>query len=320
MASLKLVVVCDPEAPHLSGLSRLPADTKVIKSLDRNHLTAEAADADAILNCTGRGELLQAMWPLAKRLRWVHSLAAGVEGQLFRELVESDVPLTNSRGVYKESLGEFVIGAALFFAKDFPRMMANRAAGRWEQFDVEMLNRQTMGIVGYGEIGSACARRAKALGMTVHAMRRRAAEQSDIIDRWYTRSEMLALMRASDYVVVTAPLTPETRGLVGAEQIAAMKPTAVVMNVGRGPVIDEAALAKALEAGKIRGAALDVFETEPLPAGHPFWGLDNVLLSPHCADHVEGWLESAVTFFVGNFERFASGQPLENVVDKRAGY
>lgn len=320
MASLKLVVVSDPEAPHLSGLSRLPAGTKVITSLDSDRLTAEAADADAILNCTGRGEPLEAMWPVAERLRWVHSLAAGVEGQLFPDLVDSDIPLTNSRGVYKESLGEFVVGAALFFAKDFRRMMANRAEGKWEQFDVEMLDRQTMGIVGYGEIGSACARRAKALGMTVYGMRRRPAEPSDIVDRWYTAAQILDLMRASDYVVVTAPLTPETRGLIGAEQIAAMKPTAVVMNVGRGPVIDETALAKALDARSIRGAALDVFETEPLPAGHPFWQLDNLLLSPHCADHVEGWLDSAVTFFVSNFERFASGQPLQNIVDKRAGY
>ena len=320
MASLKLIVLSDPGASHLSELSRLPAGTQVVTTLSSERAVAEAPDTDVILNCTGRGELMEAMWPAAKRLRWVHSMAAGVEGQLFRDLVESDIPLTNSRGVYKESLGEFVMAAALFFAKDLRRMMANRAARNWEQFDVEMLAGRTMGIVGYGEIGGACARRAKAFGMTVYAMRRRPAEPSDIVDRWYTGSELLDLMQVSDYVVVTAPLTPETRGLIGAEQIAAMKPNAIIMNVGRGPVIDETALARALQARSIRGAALDVFETEPLPPEHPFWALDNVLLSPHCADHVDGWLESAVTFFVSNFERFVAGQPLENVVDKRAGY
>ena len=320
MASIKLVVLSDPDAPHLSELSRLPAATNMVTTLDRDRAIAEAADADVVLNCTGRGELLEAMWPAAKKLRWVHSLAAGVESQLVRDLVESDVPLTNSRGVYKESLGEFVIAAALFFAKDLRRMIANQSAGRWEQFDVEMLNRQRMGIVGYGEIGGACARRAKALGMTVYGMRRRPAQPTDVVDRWYTAAELQDLMAVSDYVVVTAPLTPETRGLVGAEQIAAMKPTGVIMNVGRGPVIDEPALVNALEARAIRGAALDVFDQEPLPAGHPFYRLDNVLLSPHCADHVDGWLESAVVFFVSNFERFAAGQPLENVVDKKAGY
>jgi phosphoglycerate dehydrogenase-like enzyme len=320
MTSLKLVVLGDPAAPHLSGLDRLPPGTGVTVSLDRDKVVAEAPDADVIVNTTGRSELLEAMWPALTRLRWVHSTAAGVENQLFREFVDSDIPLTNSRGVYKESLGEFVVAAALFFAKDLPRMMANRAAHNWEQFDVEMITGRIMGIVGYGEIGAACAQRAKALGMTVHAMRRRPAQPTELVDRWYTGAELLELMRNSDYVVVTAPLTPETRGLIGAEAIAAMKPSAVIMNVGRGPVIDEAALAEALEKKSIRGAAIDVFETEPLPADHPFWKLDNLLLSPHCADHVDGWQESAVAFFVENFSRFVAGEPLKNLVDKRAGY
>lgn len=320
MPSLKLVVICDPAAPHLSELARMPDGTQVVVTKDPERLTAEARDADAILNCTGRGEPLRAIWPVAAKLRWIHSLAAGVEDQLFPEFVESPIPLTNSRGVFRESLGEFVIAATLFFAKDLRRMIASQTAGRWEQFDVEMVTGQTMSIVGFGEIGGACAKRAKALGMNVYAMRRRPAEPMEIVDRWFTLSERFEMLRASDYVVVTAPLTPETRGLIGEAEFAAMKPTAVVMNVGRGPVIDEKALIGALESRRIRGAALDVFETEPLPEGHPFYRLDNVLLSPHCADHVTDWLESGVRFFVSNFERFAAGVPLRNVVDKKAGY
>ena len=123
-----------------------------------------------------------------------------------------------------------------------------------------------------------------------------------------------------DYVAVTAPLTPETKGLIGAREFALMKPEAVILNVGRGPVIDEPAMIEALRSKRIRGAALDVFDVEPLPPDSPFWSLDNVLLSAHCADHVDGWVESAVVFFLQQFERWRIGQPLRNVVDKRAGY
>lgn len=128
---------------------------------------------------------------------------------------------------------------------------------------------------------------------------------------------MLAL---SDYVLVTAPLTPATRGMVGEAELDAMKSSAVLINLGRGPVVDEAALIRALQRGKIRGAALDVFDQEPLPAGHPFFRLKNVLLSPHCADHTPDWLERAMRCFLENFERFQKGEPLSNVVDKRSGY
>jgi phosphoglycerate dehydrogenase-like enzyme len=123
-----------------------------------------------------------------------------------------------------------------------------------------------------------------------------------------------------DYIVVSAPLTPETRGMIGEPEFAAMKPNAVVINVGRGPVIDEAAMVRALTEKRIKGAALDVFDHEPLPAGHPLYALENVLLSPHCADHTPDWLEQAMRFFVAQFERFAKGEPLQNVVNKKLGY
>jgi len=236
--------------------------------------------------------------------------------------VDSPVPLTNGRGVFSQSLGEFVIGAALFFAKDFRRMLRNQAAGEWGQFDVEEVRGQTMGIVGYGDIGRACAQRAHAMGMKVLALRRR-PELSEG-DRWvsgvYGLDRLLEMMPECDYVVAAAPLTPATRALIGEAAIHAMKQTAVLMNVGRGPVVDEKALIAALESGRIRGAALDVFEHEPLPAGHPFYKLENLLLSPHCADHTADWLEQAMQFFIDQFARFAGGEPLLNVVDKKAGY
>jgi len=232
------------------------------------------------------------------------------------------VPLTNSSGVYSRSLGEFVAAGVLFFAKDLHRMQRNQAAGRWEQFDVEMAHDKTMGIVGYGDIGRCAAHLAKALGMRVIALRRR-PEQSQgdpLVDEALGTDRLLELMARSDYVVVAAPLTPDTRGLVSADAIAAMKPSGVMINVGRGAVIDEPALIDALRQKRIRGAALDVFAQEPLPAGHPMYGLDNLLLSPHCADHTQTWIDDAMHFFTGNLERFLSGEPLRNVVEKRLGY
>src|SRR5579863_5759422 len=185
-----------------------------------------------------------------------------------------------------------------------------------------MLAGRTLGIVGYGGIGSAAAERARPFGMKILALRRRAtlSVKDPLVDETFPSGRINDLMAASDYVMVAAPLTPETRGMVGAAQIAAMRPDAVIINVGRGPVIDQSALQAALEAGKIRGAALDVFEVEPLPAGHPFYKMPNVLVSPHTADRVEDFHALAYQAFFENFQRFEAGQPLINLVDKHAGY
>lgn len=304
---MHVLVLCDPAAPHLRPLKELSAQCTI--SLDPAELRAAVAEAEVILNCTGSSELLAPIWPETKRVRWVHSLSAGVEGQLFPELVASDVPLTNARGVYKRSLAEWALAAMLFFAKDLRRMLRSQAEARWDQFDVDMLAGATLGVVGFGEIGRAAARLAEGFGMRVEGLGRR-----------HTPEQRLDLMRRSDYLLIAAALTPETRRLIGAEEIAALKPTCVLINVGRGAVVDEAALANALETRSIRGAALDVFEIEPLPADHPFWRLDNVLLSPHTADHTATWLDEAVAMFIENYGRFTRGEPLLNVVDKKAGY
>jgi phosphoglycerate dehydrogenase-like enzyme len=320
--SIKLLVISDPAARHLRLLEQLPNSTEIVTASSADSLRPAAPTADVILNGMGQGDILRELWPLAGKVRWVHSLSAGVEGVLFPELVDSPVPLTNARGVFKESLGEFVIAAALFFAKDLRRMLRGQAEERWDQFDMEELYRQSMGIVGYGELGRAAATRARALGMKIYAVRRRPELYKDdpIVHRAFAVADLREMAAISDYLVVAAPLTPSTRNLVDESVIRAMKPTGVLINIGRGPVIDEAALIRALEEKRIRGAALDVFNVEPLPKGHPFWRLENVLLSPHCADHTATWLDEAMQCFVDNFRRFTQGEPLENVVDKPAGY
>lgn len=320
MDKTKLLVLANSSQPELALLDRLPVLTTI-----GNDLTAieqPAAEAEVILCWPGPSRLLERIWPSARNVRWVHCVYAGLDGFFFPKLVDSDVPVTNSRGVFSDSLGEFVIGAVLFFAKDFRRMIRSQAAETWDPFDVEEIGGQTIGILGYGSIGKAVAVRAKAMGMRVVALRRApdSSPPDPSVDEMLPPHRKLELVAGCDYLVVTAPLTPETAGMVGPDEFEAMKPGAVVVNVGRGPVVDEASLIRALLEEKIRGAALDVFNAEPLPKGHPFYRMENVLLSPHCADHTPRWLWNAMELFADNLRRYRRGEPLKNVVDKKSGY
>ena len=202
-------------------------------------------------------------------------------------------------------------------------MIRNQMAGVWEQFDVTMVSGQTLGIIGYGSIGRAIATRARALEMKVLALRRHTPQQvqeNPLIEQVYDREGLAEMLSRCDYVAVSLPLTAQTRGLIADAEFAVMKKDAVLINVGRGPTIDERAMIKALSENKIRGVALDVFDQEPLPHGHPFYAMENVLLSPHCADHTSDWLDNASRFFLAQLERFRSGKDLFNIVDKRLGY
>jgi phosphoglycerate dehydrogenase-like enzyme len=323
MSAITLLVTADPKASYLKALDRLPSSTRIIASVDPAVLAKAASEADVILNGEFKDpQLLKSTFPLATRVRWVHTLSAGVEHVLSPEIIASPVPLTNGRGVFRRPLAEWAVGAMLYFMYDYRRLVRQQEAGVWADFDIEELGDKVIGIVGYGEIGRAVAERAKPFGCKIVALRRNPKNSADdpLIDRAYGPSQIDEMLAACDFVVAAAPATPETRGLVGPAQIAALKPSAVVINIGRGPVIDEPALIAALESKKIRGAALDVFTVEPLPPDHAFFKLQNVLLSPHSADHTAGWRDRAVQCFLDNFARFAKGEPLENVVDKHAGY
>jgi len=322
MGDLTLLVLADPADPTLRMLARLPVSTSVACGNNIDAFRSAAPKADAILNWSASRSLLEQVWTISPRVRWIHSRSAGLEDLLFPALVESGVPLTNARGVFSRSLGEFALAAILFFAKDLRRMVCGQEAGVWDQFDVDEIHGATLGIVGYGDIGRACAERAKPLGMKVIALRRRPERSSDdpILDRVFPPEGLEELVALSDYIVISIPLTAGTRGMIGEAQLRAMKKTAVLINVGRGPVVAEESLIRALREKWIRGAALDVYDREPLPDGHLFYELDNVLLSPHIADHTPDWLERAMECFLENFERFHKGEPLHNIVDKKAGY
>jgi phosphoglycerate dehydrogenase-like enzyme len=316
-----VLVIDNPQADYLTPLRQLPESLNIIVSDQLEVLQDAAPEADVIM-IVDDPMLLQAVFPKAARLQWLHSFYAGLESALFPELVESPVVMTNAQGVFKKSLAEFVMTSALYFAKDLRRMLRNQEAGVWEQYDVEELQGRVMGIIGYGGIGRACAELARPFGMSILGLRRRPqlSQADPLLDRIFSPEGLSEVLALSDYVVLTAPATAATRKLIGEPEIQAMKRHAVLINVGRGWSVDEAAMIRALKGDRIRGAALDVFETEPLPACHPFYGLKNLLLSPHSADHTLGWRGLAIQCFMENLRRFAEGLPLQNIVDKRAGY
>jgi phosphoglycerate dehydrogenase-like enzyme len=231
--------------------------------------------------------------------------------------------LTNARGVFKRSLAEFAVLGILFHTKKVRRLIESQRERRWDDFHVNFANRLVLGVLGYGEIGRECAQLAKGLGLTIHALRRNPGKVADpLIDRNFGPSELPQMLAGIDVLLCAAPLTEETHHLISDAQFDAMKPTSIIINVGRGPVIDEAALIRALQQGKIAGASLDVFEEEPLDANSPLWDMQNVLISPHCTDRTENpdWLELSMQLFIENFDRYQKGETLMNLVDKHAGY
>jgi phosphoglycerate dehydrogenase-like enzyme len=326
MSKPNLLVICPVGHYALRYLDAL-ADAANIDIGETVEFAREHGPAADVLLYSGLGGHIvpfAEVWQYTPSVKWVHSLSAGVEKFMVPAFIESPVPLTNARGVYKRSLAEFAILGILFFYKRVRRLLESQKAHHWDEFKVEWAPDKILGVVGYGEIGRECALLAKALGMKIYAVRRKPQQSSSdpILDRVFAPAELHEMLSQVDAVVAAAPLTPETRHMLSDAEFAAMKRSAIVINVGRGPVIHEEALIRALQQGKIGGAALDVFEAEPLAVESPLWDMDNVLISPHCTDRTQNpdWLDLSMQFFIANFNRFRKGEPLENIVDKKAGY
>jgi phosphoglycerate dehydrogenase-like enzyme len=319
---LVLTVVANPSDASLKPLEHVSKDIHLTISDKAEVLERAVPESDAVAVGIFSGALWSNAVKLAKKARWFHSIGTGVDKLLTPETIAHPATLTNGRGVFARPLGDWTVAAMLHFAWDLPRVARQQREGRWEPFTCPGIEGKSLGIVGFGSIGRAAAERAKPFGVKILALRRRAnlSDSDPLIDESFQPAEINDLMAASDYVLAATPLTPETRGMIGAPQIAAMKRTGVFINVGRGQTVDEPALVRALETGAIRGAALDVVQQEPLPYPHRLYTLPNVLLSPHTADHTEGFLAPAVDCFLKNLERFRKGEPLQNVVDKHAGY
>jgi phosphoglycerate dehydrogenase-like enzyme len=321
----KVVVIAPPDHRSLRYLAPLEDVAEISVSVELEELARVLPAAEVVVFGLAYKPLdLAAAWKHAGSVRWAHSLAAGVEGLLFPAMVRSSVPLTNARGVFKRPLAEFAVLGMLFHYKRVRRLIENQRARQWHDDHVTLLSDRIMGVVGYGEIGRECAVLGHALGMKIHALRRNPERSAGdaLLSRTFKPDELHLMLSGLDVLVCAAPLTRETRHLIADREFEVMKPGALVINVGRGPVIDESALIRALVNRRIAGASLDVFEQEPLPHDSPLWGMENVLISPHTADHTvdPDWVQLTVRFFIENFHRYRNGQALENLVDKRAGY
>lgn len=265
---------------------------------------------------------------MARKLRWVYAATAAVHQFLFPEMVTSEVVLTNAREVHGPVVAEHVMALMFTLAKRIPQAVRLQQKGMWGQDEIwnhgprpRELAEATLGLIGLGSIGRAVARMAAALGMKVIAVREHAdRERPAGVATVFPPAAMDELLGQSDYVVMAAPLTSSTRGMMNAERLRAMKPEGYLINVGRGLQVDERALADALRQRRIGGAALDVFAQEPLPADSPLWGLENLLITPHTGSLTEKLWERHYALFSGNLRRYLAGEPLLFMVDKWKGY
>ena len=260
-------------------------------------------------------------------LRWVHTGSAGVGAALFPEMIESDVVLTNSAGIHAPPMAETVLGMMLYFARGLDFAVRDQQQGHWDQTafgttasPVMELSGATLGIVGYGGVGSAIAEKARAFGMRVMATRRHPEPTNDGTEIVNGRAGLERVLRESDVVVITIPSTRETNKLIGPRELAMLKRSAILINVARGTIIDEQALIEVLREKRIRGAGLDVFEQEPLPPESELWKLPNVLILPHVSATTPRFWDRQADLILENFSRYLRNEALLNVVDKRAGY
>jgi phosphoglycerate dehydrogenase-like enzyme len=259
----------------------------------------------------------------APNLRWLQLTSAGVDRLLDSPIVRSHVTVTTASGIHAVTISEYVMGAILAFAKGFPGAQRAQIEAKWAPYPPQELEGQTVGIVGMGAIGSRVAELARAFGMRVLAIRRSVEARADgggPVDELLPPADLPYLLGQSDYVVIAVPLTPESTKMIGEAQLRAMKPSAVIVNISRGSVIDEQVLIRALKERWIAGAALDVFEREPLPSDSELWALDNVLLTPHISGGTPRYMERAIELFCENLRRYLDGEPLRNVVDVARGY
>lgn len=311
----RVLVLVAPGESELAGLDGLPGEVEVQTVSAESDLREALPHADVLVVTDFRTGLLERCWPANPKIKWVHATSAGVDALLFPALAESDIPITNAKGIFDRGIAEYVLGAVLLFAKDTMGNLALQREHRWQHRDTEMIDQRRALIVGAGSIGGEVARLLKAVGMQVTGIARRAREDVNF-DVVLGNDCLFDCLSVADYVVITAPLTEDTQGLFDDRAFAAMKSGARLINVGRGPIVQTEALLAALQSGHLAGAALDVFEQEPVPEDHPLWEQPNVMMSAHMAGDFIGWQTALGEQFVANFKGWQQGQALFNQVKK----
>lgn len=307
-------------AREVSGIEAIEADAAFRCASDLDALRDALPGAEILLGWKFAADDIAHAFDRADRLRWIQWGGAGVDAALFPALVESDVTLTNVRGVFDQAMAEYTLGMVLAFAKDFRRTDTLQRERKWMHRLTEPVAGTKALVVGAGSIGRAIARTLRAAGMEVEGVGRTARDGDPDFGRVHGNEGLDHALGSADWVVLIAPLTGQTRGMFDAARFAAMKPTARFFNLGRGALVDEPAMIEALGNGVIAGAGLDVFADEPLPAESPLWGMENVFVSPHMSGDFSGHKAAMAKVFIENFRRYRAEEPLVNVVDKRLGF
>ncbi|MGH3442863.1 MAG: D-2-hydroxyacid dehydrogenase [Nitriliruptorales bacterium] len=307
------------EDPPPGLLDALGDDAELRFAVTTAELRAALPGAEILLVWDFRSDQLRDAWDARDGLRWIHVAGAGVDAVLSPKLLASDVVLTNARGVFDDAMAEYVVMLMLVFAKDLLTTLEAQRVRHWRHRESERLSGATLVMVGAGAIGRAIASRSRSLGMHVVGVARTARPDPDF-ERVVAIEDLHAVLPEADYVVVAVPLTAETEGMFAARELGLLRPTARLVNVSRGRVVDEEALVAALRRRGLAGAALDVFENEPLPSDSPLWEMPQVVVSPHMSGDFHGWLDALADVFVANYRRWRAGEDLVNVVDKQRGY
>ncbi|HUM16816.1 MAG TPA: D-2-hydroxyacid dehydrogenase [Candidatus Nitrosotalea sp.] len=310
------ILVYHPEAGEARAYAdriRLPSRAFTVHVASTPEAAAGPGAEAEIFYCWGPPRPLLAA---AKRLRWIQCMGAGVERLLVPEL-PADVRVTRAAGIFGPWMAEYTLGWCLWVTQRMDGFRASQRARRWQPVDPVPLRGQTLCVVGLGDIGRCIARSARGLGMRVIGVTRSGRGPRDA-ERIYRTGALRSALARADFVVLTLPLSTATRGLLGAAALAAMKPTAWLINIARGPIVDEAALLDALRRARLGGAVLDVFDTEPLPADHPLWGFENVVITPHISG--PSTPREIGPIFADNLRRYIAGRPLRHQVDRTRGY
>ncbi|MEZ6055836.1 MAG: D-2-hydroxyacid dehydrogenase [Planctomycetaceae bacterium] len=333
---MKLVIYPPIDTLRLERVVTAAGSMIVINAQSLEVAEQEIVDADAFF-----GKLTPALLRRTQSIRWVQSPTASLEHYLFPELIAHPLTLTNMRGIFSDVIADHVMGYILTFARNLHLYLRQQIRRHWEPIGGELsrssyaagpgvmseIDRQhqhlsdcTLGVVGVGAIGSEVCRRAAAFGMKLLAVDPQVQEVADLKLPVWNLDHLDKLLSQSDYVVIAAPHTPETAGMFSMARFQQMKRSAVLINIGRGAIVSLHDLTKALQTGTIAGAALDVFETEPLPPEHPLWGMENVLITPHIAAASPRITERHTTTLLENIHHFTQGSPLINVVNKSLWY
>ncbi|HEX5403295.1 MAG TPA: D-2-hydroxyacid dehydrogenase [Pseudonocardiaceae bacterium] len=309
-----VVLTGDTVPPEKADMERI-ADVRYVHA---DGLATALPGADALFVWDFRSTAVAPAWPSEGGPRWVHIASAGVDRLLFPGL--ADTTVTNSRGVFEEPIADYVLMLVLCFAKGLHTTLRHQAEHRWRHRTTEQVAGRRVLVVGTGPIGRAIGRRLRSLGLHVTGAGRVPGTADLDLGRIVGPDGLRPALADADYVVLAAPLTDATRHMINADTLAAMRPTARLINVARGELVVQTDLVAALSADRIAGAALDVFTDEPLPASSPLWDMPNVIVSPHMSGDLTSWEDDLARLFLDNLRRFAAGRPLRNVVDKSLGY